>query len=200
MNTLKNLKLVLGSLLMMAFTTQITIAQTYNLNTSASNLKIEGTSNIHDWVIEAKDQQGKLIAELKDGQLVKLTQLDFTVKAESLESGKGGMDKNTYKALNTNKHKTITYKLTKVENIDCTTAGNCKVTATGNLTIAGTTKPLEIIFDAKVNGNKITLSGSKSMKMTDFKVDPPTAVFGTIKTGDQVTVKFQSTFQNSQTQ
>ncbi len=194
MNTLKNFKLLLGSIMMMVVTTQISVAQTFNVNNTASSLIIEGTSNIHDWEIEAKDQQGKLIAELNDGQLVKLTQLDFVVKAESLKSGKGGMDKNTYKALNTDKHKTITYKLTEVKSIDCTTTGNCKVTTTGNLTIAGTTKPIEIIFDAKVNGDKMVLSGTKSIKMTDFKVDPPTAMFGTITTGDELTIKFQTVF------
>lgn len=194
MNTLKNLKLVLGSIIVMVATTQISVAQSFNVNNSASNLIIEGTSNIHDWEIEAKDQQGKLTAELSDGQLVKISQLDFNVKAESLKSGKGGMDKNTYKALNTDKYKTITYKLTKVENIDCTTAGNCKVTATGNLTISGTTRPLEIIFDAKVNSDKIVLSGNKSIKMTDFKIDPPKAMFGTITTGDEVIIKFETVF------
>ncbi|MFO8148169.1 MAG: YceI family protein [Bacteroidota bacterium] len=194
MNTLKNLKLLLASIMMMVVTTQISVAQTFSVNNTASNLIIEGTSNIHDWEMEAKDQQGKLTAELSDGQLVKLTQLDFIVKAESLESGKGGMDKNTYKALNTDKYKTITYKLTEVKNIDCTTTGNCKVTATGNLTISGTTKPVEIIFDAKVNGNKIVLSGSKSLKMTDFKIDPPKAMFGTITTGDEVIIKFETVF------
>jgi hypothetical protein len=30
--------------------------------------------------------------------------------------------------------------------------------------------------------------------MSEFKVDPPTAMFGTITTGDQVTIKFTSTF------
>src|SRR5690606_8343444 len=101
MNTLKNLKLVLGSLLIMIVTTQISVAQTYNLNNASSTLKVEGTSNVHDWEIVAKEQQGKLIAEMDNGQLVKISQLDFTVKAESLKSGKSGMDKNTYKALNT---------------------------------------------------------------------------------------------------
>ena len=194
MNTLKNLKLVLGSIMMMVVTTQISVAQTFSVNNTASKLTIEGTSNIHDWEIQAKDQQGKITVELSDGQLVKLTQLDFVVKAESLKSGKGGMDKNTYKALNTDKHKTITYKLTKLGNIDCITAGSCKVTTTGNLTIAGVTKSLEIIFDAKVTGDKIVLSGNKSIKMTDFKIDPPTAMFGTITTGDDVKIKFETVF------
>ncbi|MCM4158314.1 YceI family protein [Antarcticibacterium flavum] len=194
MNTLKNLKLVLGSILMMVVTTQISIAQTYNLNNSASNLKIEGTSNVHDWEIEAKDQKGKLVAELDNGQLVKISQLEFTVVAESLKSGKSGMDKNTYKALKTDKNKNITYKLNKVNNIDCVSSGSCKVVTSGTLNIAGSSRPIDITFDAKVSGDKITLTGSQELKMTDYKVDPPTAMFGTITTGDKVNVKFQTTF------
>ncbi|UJH90754.1 YceI family protein [Antarcticibacterium sp. 1MA-6-2] len=134
------------------------------------------------------------MAEFADGQLVKINQLEFAVQAESLKSGKSGMDKNTYKALKTDSNKDITYKLNKVNNIDCVTAGSCKVTTSGTLTIAGTSKPVEITFDAKVTGDKVTLTGSKSLKMTEFKVDPPTAMFGTITTGDQVNIKFQSTF------
>ncbi|UJH90838.1 YceI family protein [Antarcticibacterium sp. 1MA-6-2] len=194
MKTLKNIKLVVGTVLMMVVTAQFSIAQTYNLNNTASTLKVEGTSNVHDWEVVAKDQKGKLVAEFADGQLVKISQLEFAVQAESLKSGKSGMDKNTYKALKTDSNKDITYKLNKVNNIDCVTAGSCKVTTSGTLTIAGTSKPVEITFDAKVTGDKVTLTGSKSLKMTEFKVDPPTAMFGTITTGDQVNIKFQSTF------
>lgn len=194
MNRFKNLKLVLGSILMLALTTQISVAQTFSVNNSASNLKIEGTSNIHDWDMVAKNQQGKLVGELENGQLVKISQLEFTVKAENLESGKSGMDKNAYKALNTDKHPNITYKLNKVNNIDCTSPSNCKITANGSLTINGVTRPIDLIFDAKISGDKITLSGSKPLKMTDFKVDPPKAMFGTITTGDQITVKFETVF------
>ncbi len=193
MKTLKNLKLVFGSIMLM-IVTQISIAQTFNLNNSASNLKVEGTSNVHDWELDAKEQQGKLVVEIADGQLVKISQLEFTVKAESLKSGKSGMDKNTYKALNTDKHKQITYKMTKVNNIDCVTTGNCKVTTSGTLTIAGNSRPIDITFDAKVTGDKITFTGNKAIKMSEYKVDPPTAMFGTITTGDQVTIKFTSTF------
>ena len=194
MKTLRNIKLVVGTLILMIVSAPFSIAQTYNLNNTASTLKVEGTSNVHDWTVEAKDQNGKLVAELANGQLVKISQLEFTVKAESLKSGKSGMDKNTYKALQTDKHKEITYKLNKVINIDCVSAGSCKVTTSGTLTIAGTSKPVEIIFDAKVTGDKLVLTGSKNLKMTEFKVDPPTAMFGTITTGDQVNIKFQSTF------
>lgn len=194
MITLKNLKPILGSILMMLITSQVSVAQNFSLNNAASKLTIDGTSNIHDWQITSEDQQGKMVAVVDEGQLVKISQLDFSVKAEGLKSGKGGMDKNTYKALNTDKHKNISFSLKNVENIDCTTTGKCKVTANGNLTIAGNTKPIELVFDAKVNGNSIVLTGTKTLKMTDFKVDPPKAMLGTITTGDEVTIKFNSAY------
>ena len=194
MNTKKNLWLVIGSFLVMVFSANTTFAQTYNVNNAASNLKVEGTSNVHDWEITAKDLQGSMKVQMTDGQLVQIDDIKFTVVAESLKSGKGGMDKNTYKALNTDKFKTITYQLQKLNNLDCTSKSSCKVTTTGALTIAGAKKNVEIVFDAKVSGDKIVLSGNKKIKMSEFKVDPPTAMFGTITTGDDLDIKFQVTF------
>lgn len=191
---MKTLKIVLGSLLMLCVTTQISVAQTYQLNNSSSTLEVEGTSNIHDWELTAEDQQGKLIAELDDGQLVEISKLDFIVKAESLESGKSGMNKNTNKALNTDKYSQIVYKLTKVINIDCTTQDKCKVNTIGDLTIAGTTKPINITFDAQVTESQILLTGNKTLNMTEYGIEPPNALFGTITTGEKVNIKFQSYF------
>ena len=194
MNTKKNLWLVIGSFLVMVFSANTTFAQTYNVNNAASNLKVEGTSNVHDWEITAKDLQGSMKVQMTDGQLVQIDDIKFTVVAESLKSGKGGMDKNTYKALNTDKFKTITYQLQKLNNLDCTSKSSCKVTTTGALTIAGAKKNVEIVFDAKVSGDKIVLSGNKKIKMSEFKVDPPTAMFGTITTGDDLKIEFQVSF------
>ena len=194
MKTIKQLKLVFGSLLMMAFTVQISQAQTFELKSDVSTLKVEGTSNLHDWQIVAEKQKGKLLVEGADGKLTKIKELEFSVTAESLKSGKSAMDKNTYKALKTDKNKQITFKLTKVNSIDCATANSCKASVTGNLTIAGRTKPIDMLFEMKIYGTKILLIGSKTLKMTDFGVDPPTALFGTITTGDEITIKFESSF------
>ncbi|NGX85075.1 YceI family protein [Aequorivita sp. KMM 9714] len=193
MKTLKLFKLLFTSLFILALTTQTSVAQTYNLDNSTSTLKIDGTSNLHDWQIIAENQQGKLLADFEDGKLTRLQQLDFIVIAESLKSGKSGMDKNTYKALNTGKYKQITFKLSKVNNINCS-GDVCKVSVNGNLTISGSTKPINISFDMKIEESKISLIGSKTIKMTDFGVDPPTAMFGTITTGDAIDIKFHSIF------
>ncbi|MBK5191971.1 MAG: YceI family protein [Flavobacteriaceae bacterium] len=194
MKTLQNFSWTFGSLFIFILTTQISVAQTFKVNNSASRMEVLGTSNIHDWEILAKDFQGTINLELENGQLVKISQLDFSVIAESLESGKGGMDNNTYKALNTDKYKTIIYKLVKVNNIDRTSNNQCKITASGYLTIAGTKKPIDITFDSKISDGNIVLSGNKAIKMSNFNIDAPTALFGTITTGDEVNIKFQAVF------
>lgn len=192
--TTKQLKRLLGSVLIMLFVVQVSVAQTYNLSNATSTLRVDGTSNLHDWDIKAENQKGKISVELDNGKVTKIQDLSFTVLTESLKSGKSGMDKNTHKALQANKHKEITFKLTNVKNIDCGSSGNCKVTVTGNLSIAGKTKPMDINFDMKVSGNTITLTGNKKFNMSEFGVDPPTAMFGTITTGDAVDVVFKSSF------
>jgi len=198
MKTLQNFSWTIGSLFILILTTQISVAQTFEVNNSASRMEVLGTSNIHDWEILAKDFQGTINLELENGQLVKISQLDFSVIAESLESGKGGMDNNTYKALNTDKYKTIIYKLVKVNNIDCTSKNQCKITTSGYLTIAGTKKPIDITFDSKISDGNIVLSGNKAIKMSNFNIDAPTALFGTITTGDEVNIKFEAVFTKNQ--
>lgn len=194
MNNSKQIWLVLGSFLMMIFSTQVSLAQTYKVNKSASNMKIEGSSNVHDWEEEVGDFQGTLVAELENGQLVKINQLDFTVIAESIKSEHSAMDKNTYKALKTDKNPKITYKLEKVNNIDCTSGSKCKVVTTGYLTIAGTKKQVELTFDATVSGDKIVLAGDKTLKMSEYKIEAPTAMFGAITTDDEVKINFNTVF------
>ncbi|CAL66401.1 YceI family protein [Christiangramia forsetii] len=169
-------------------------AQSYKLNNEASSLLIDGTSNIHDWTIEAKNTSGNLTAEFDEGKLDEIDKLEFTVIVESLVSGKSGMDKNTYKALNTDKYKEITYKLKKVESIEEVSTKAYKVTTIGSLEIAGTKKDIKLNFNLKSESNHIILTGDYQFNMTEYGIEAPTAMFGTIKTGEKVTVKFETQF------
>jgi polyisoprenoid-binding protein YceI len=188
----KLLKIILVGLLF--FTTSNLIAQESKINLAESKLTVFGTSNLHDWDIVAKAMSGKANFNFESNVLKDIESLDFSVESEQLLSGKSGMDSNTFKALNSKKYKTINYKLTKIVKITKVSANTYTIEAQGDLTIAGTTKNITQVFTAVVSGKKVVLSGKTKITMTQYKITPPTALFGTIKTGPDVTVDFKVTY------
>lgn len=159
-----------------------------------SKLVVDGTSNVHDWTIEAKAMSGKASVTLDAGDLKAIKSLDFSVEVEQLKSGKSGMDKNTFKALKSTSHKNITFKLVKVIKITTISDNNYTIETQGDLTIAGVTKRINQSFTTKLIGKKMVFTGKQKIDMTVYGVEPPKALMGTIKTGKDVTVDFKVTY------
>lgn len=163
----------------------LAISQKHTLEKAKSTLSIFGTSTLHDWEIVAEEMVSTVDAET-DADGVSVNALTFKVPVKSLKSGKGGMDDNTYKALKAKKFPEIVYKLSKV-NSSSAKGGKYELQTTGALTIAGTTKTIPL----KVMATKdLQFTGETTFKMSDYGIDPPTALLGTIKTGDEITIKF----------
>src|SRR5205085_5914337 len=111
--------------------------------------------------------------------------LVFSLAAESLKSGKSAMDKNAYNALKTDINKQIAFQL-----VSAKIEGN-KILCTGKLKIAGTTKQIDVeVAYTTLPGGSLQCKGSKKILMTDYKVEPPTFMFGSVTTGDEITISF----------
>lgn len=169
-------------------------AQDFKVNLAESKLVVDGTSNLHDWTIEAKSMGGKTTLSVESGDLKEIKSLDFVVEAEKLESGKNGMDKNTFKALKTTSNKKIIFRLVKVNKITAQANNVFSIETQGDLTIAGATKRINQTFLVKLVGKKVIFSGKQKIDMTLYGVEPPTALMGTIKTGKDVVVDFKVTY------
>ncbi|MGS2765249.1 YceI family protein [Sinomicrobium sp. M5D2P9] len=180
---------LLGIILFCPFAT----AQELHVVSSESKLQVLGTSNLHDWELEATSFQGKGTISAEENLLKSVENLSFTLAVEGLKSGKGGMDKNTYKALKSKDHKEISFRSDKATAIKETGTGQYQVEIPGNLTIAGVSKKVSLTLTVVLQ-DKIHLSGSTDIVMTDYGVEPPTALLGTVKTGEKVTVKFEMTY------
>ncbi len=156
------------------------------------SIVVKGTSTLHDWDMASDKGRCELLLVLDNNdKLSGVSALNFNVPAESLKSGHNLMDNNTYKALKTDAHKTISFALSSA-NVIPVNAATYQIKALGKLTIAGTTRETELAATAKYNaGDKsFTVSGTKEMKMTDYNVKPPTVMMGTIKTGNDISVSF----------
>lgn len=158
----------------------------------SGNLTIAGTSSLHDWESTAEDVQIKGEFFFNDQTLSDIQDLSVQIPVESIKSTKGKiMDNKTYKALLSEKYPNITYKLNKINSIKSTDEGLI-LQLNGRLNIAGVEKTIDLEVKGKtLTGGKLEFQASKALKMTDFKIDPPTALLGTLKTGDDITVSFK---------
>lgn len=154
--------------------------------TGEASLSIAGTSTMHDWTMTATGLscQAEFILN-SNGAPAQLNRLTVTLPAEALKSEKSGMDKNAYKALKADKHKSITFQLISAS------VQNSQVTTTGNLSIAGVTRRMDLEATCTPQTDKtIRCTGQKAFKMSDFEVEPPSFMFGTVRTGDAITLTF----------
>lgn len=167
-------------------------AQTYKVDNQSSSLEILGTSTLHDWEIKAENLKGTAQVPYADDEYA-IESLQFEVLTESLKSGKNSMDNNTYEALKSDDFDKITYTL-KEATILKKEGKTYEFDTKGSLTIAGFTKEISMPVKVAFNAANMTCIGTITFKMTDFKVDPPTALLGTVKTGDEVTIKFNTIY------
>ena len=193
MKQLISIKILLTILFSSSFAVQSVTAQTYSLNNNTSFLEVHGTSSLHDWHVDAEEQSGKIV--ITNTENLEIKSLSFSVKAESLKSGKSSMDNNTYKALNTDDYKTIDFKLNSVKQVEKVKENSFKVSVLGNMTISGVTKTITLELTIKLDGTKVLIEGEKSILMTDYGIDPPKALLGTIKTGNKINIIFKSVFE-----
>ena len=153
---------------------------------NTSRISISGTSTMHDWTMTSDKATYDAVFEINSqGDPLQLTSLTVSVPAESLKSEKSGMDKNAYSALKTDKNKQITFQLAS-SRIDGKT-----IKCVGNLTIAGTTKQIEVdVAFTILSDGSIQCKGSKKLAMKDYNVEPPSFMFGTVTTGNEITISF----------
>lgn len=154
------------------------------------NASIKGTSSLHDWesVIGKIEFKGEV--ELQ-GTTGVIKDIEVKIPVKSIKSKEGRiMDNKTYDAFQYEKNPYIIYKVAQAQvNIDPTKV--VTIESDGQLVMAGTTLTQRV----SVKGNILPngdwhLVVSKKLNMRDFKMEPPTAMLGAIKVGEEVTVVF----------
>ncbi|HTE00103.1 MAG TPA: YceI family protein [Mucilaginibacter sp.] len=164
----------------------------YKLSASKDNVvKVLGSSNVHDWTMIAQ----KPVCEAEFGALSgevpkKLGSLSFSVEAKNLKSEHESMDGRTYKTIKADTYPRIVFKLNSAT-ITPGQKDNFIIQATGSLTIAGVSQVITMQVSGLVNPDKtITCTGQQKLKLTDYKIDPPSFMLGAMKVKNDLTIQF----------
>jgi polyisoprenoid-binding protein YceI len=157
---------------------------------SGSRIWVEGTSTVHDWSCDADQISATLDATTGDAALTGLSALTVTIPVAGMDCDNGTMNGKLRDALGTSP---IRFTLSNAR-VASPNGGRFVVEANGQLTIHGTSRAQRVTAQGQVLGNgRYRFTGSVPVTMSQFGVDPPTAMLGTLRTGDRVTVRFDVT-------
>jgi polyisoprenoid-binding protein YceI len=160
-----------------------------NYNVKNFKMSVAGTSTLHDWESEVNKVNANSSLTVEGQSLKAINSLSVTIPAKGIVSTKGRvMDNKTYETLKADKHPNITFTLSSAK------LSGLNVNASGRLAIAGVTKNVNLSASGKLDkSGNITFTGSYIILLGDYGMEPPTALMGSIKTGDKVTVKYELT-------
>jgi|SRR5436853_3465242 len=164
---------------------------------SKSSVTIEGTSTLHDWKIESSTINGEIdapsIANWKDGSAI----VKVTIPVASIKADHDRMTRILQDALKAPQNPQITYELTNAQ-LQTSSDDAFSVRTKGKLTIAGTTRDIDMTVDGKrLTPETYMLNGSAPIRMTDYGIKPPVTMMNTLKTGNDVKVSFRWIVQNA---
>jgi hypothetical protein len=168
-----------------------------------SFLYMEGDSTLHKYQMTAKVLEGSavlkgaapksLLKALQTGQVKAMT---LVIPLATLNSRDSGLDKNAYQALLAKVYPEIKFKLTG-ETLTAGAAPDAYVlTALGTVMVAGASAPVTLTADASFQNDQVRLKGIQKLKMTDFKIKPPTMTLLVISITctDEIEIHYDVTF------
>jgi polyisoprenoid-binding protein YceI len=167
-----------------------------------SKMRLDGTSNIHDWHAESQliggyvEVDGALIEspdKLKLGKVAAKAETFVAVRSLKCSSG-SKMDEVMQEAMKAKENPRIAFKLAELSLKEAKGA-QVSLEAKGSLTVSGVTKDITfpLTLHRRVDTSRATFTGTAALKMTDFGIKPPApaAGAGLIKTGDEVKLTFE---------
>ncbi|MGZ5210794.1 MAG: YceI family protein [Kaistella sp.] len=170
MKNLTNFKILL-----LAFGLFSGLANAQAISSKSVKTTVAGTSTMHDWTMTSTS--GTFSGTVAGNSI---NNLQYNLGAKTLKSGKGAMDSNAYKAMKADKFPNITFTATSVN--------MGKGTITGKLKVTDVTKTVSFPVTVAKSGNTYTITGTETIKMSDFGVIPPSFMMNTVKTGNDIKI------------
>jgi hypothetical protein len=206
--------LVLASALHAAEATRLTAG-------AASAVVLEGSSNVADWrcrgtsidarmvVATSPDHINEVIDRIEDGNIgvwmsnpsrgtFPAPEFELTVPVATFRCGNRVMESDMRRALKADAHPAVRFSFRELRSgiqHDLDT-GLYHAAIIGDLTLAGVTRPIDLTVSAqRLSRSAFRIRAVLPLRMTDFGVTPPSALFGAIRARNNLTVHFDLTLE-----
>jgi hypothetical protein len=181
---------------------------------AGSQLTLDGSSNVRDWRCSGATLDGRMevaaplaqingiIDRIEDGDVARLDPraasfpqptFRLRVPVQSLRCGNRQMERDMYRALRAEANPVIDFEFRElVGGVAHDIDGNSyRATISGVLRLAGTERAVQVPVDAvRVGRDRFRLRARLPLRMTDFRITPPTALFGMVKAKNDLVVTF----------
>lgn len=166
---------------------------------SGSRLSIEGTSNINSFECFCKDNIPPKTTKIQvvNATAIKFQNASLSLRTRALDCDNNKMNSDLCDALKADDYPNIIIQfhdaLIVRGTLDDEVAG-ADLRMQASMIITDITKKVTLDVQAKkVGPGRYRFVCAKKLKMTDFNIDPPTALFGLIRVRDEITVNIDIT-------
>lgn len=189
-------RILIAAIALLVFVAGVAAADRFT-PTRGSFVRIEGTSTLHDWTMEGTTIDGTIAAPPVEQWKNDASNVTVAIPVTSIRSEHAKMDKLMAEALKADANPAIRYELTHANLTESSPA--LRLETRGKLTIAGVTRDVAMqVNGTREPGGTYVLTGQLPIRMSDYGIKPPTAMMGTIKTGNDVKVTFRWAVQPAQ--
>ncbi|MEM7262114.1 MAG: YceI family protein [Planctomycetota bacterium] len=166
--------------------------QRFSVIGSLSRVGFDGKSTLHDFTGVTSAVTGNF--QLAPNASRTVASGTIVVDVATLRTGVEGRDRDMRTLLKLDEHPELRFTLEKVErresDEDDAATDRSAVTASGSLSIAGVTHPIQssVTLEWK-GGRRLTIEGEVPVRLTDFSIPPPSQL-GFVEMEDEVRIWF----------
>lgn len=159
-----------------------------------SEMTVHGSSNVRDWTMDVQTIRGEVTVQPANGDgvpTVERLQVEFPV--EDIVSDNGTMTSKAHDALQSNAYPVIYFSSNEVE-VSTDGEDAFQVVAHGELIIAGERRMIDLQAEGmRQEDGTYRFQGEHDLQLSDFDVKRPTALLGTLRVSDEITLAFDVT-------
>lgn len=161
-----------------------------------SKLEIKGNTNVNSFNCLCMDEiepQPYIIENSVSRHKYYFKNTSMSIKINTLDCGNKLMNKDLRNSLNASKYPNIEIKLLEIKEDSCNPLRELKdwvkISAKTNIALNGISKEYTLDITAKkISDNKFRFISTKPILMSDFCVEPPTALMGMVKVQDEIKI------------